>query len=465
MPAAVARRLDGCIRCGLCLPACPTYAVFRTEMDAPRGRLALMRAVWEGRAAAAGAVEEHLDLCLGCLACETACPSGVEYGALLHATRERREPQRARTVAARLARWVLLRHVLPRRRVLRALSAALAVSERLGLLELARHARWLPAGPRRLAALVPDRPRRFRVPPAAPASASPAPPPPTTASLAPPPSPPASPSVRAPSVPVPPRGLPAQQSPSPAPSGERRAIVALFRGCVQDALLGEVNAATVRVLERHGFEVRVPPGQSCCGAAAYHAGETALARETARCNLAAFDSGDHAAVVSNAGGCGAMLAGYGSLFEGDPAAGCARRFAETVRDVSQLLAGSPTPVPAGRVEARATYVDSCHLRHAQGVADPPRALLRRIPGLELVELERPDDCCGSAGLYNLTHGETADAVLDRKLADVRATGASLVVTTNPGCQLQLLDGVRRAGLEAEVVHLVELLERSHAAAG
>jgi len=407
--------LDRCIRCGLCLPACPTYGLFKSEMDGPRGRLILMRALADGRARPAGPAREHLDLCLGCRACEAACPSGVEYGELLGRARELLATANRPAAPARLARWLGLRQLLPHPRRLRWLARGVRWARRLGLLTLARRLPGAPSALRRMAAL------------AAPAGG--------------------------------PAGLPEL---TPA-IGERRGRVSLFRGCVQDAFLGRVNAATARVLGHNGFEVRVPRGQTCCGAAAHHLGEPALARELARRNLEAFAGGAGEAVVTNAGGCGAMLAEYGQLFAGHPEAEAARAFAARVRDVTELLAGHLV-APKGSCAGRVTYADSCHLRFARGVADPPRDLLRALPGLDLVELDRPEVCCGSAGVFNLLQGETADRLLADKVADVRESGAAIVATSNPGCQLQIASGVRAAGLAVEVAHVVELLDRAYAAA-
>ncbi len=397
-------RLDTCIRCGLCLPACPTYEVQRTEMEGPRGRIALMRAAADGRVDVGGAFREHLDSCLGCRSCETACPSGVRYGALFERAKEAIDAGRPRSRWERFARWLCLRQVLPHRRRLRALAALTRAAQRTGLIRLASKG-FLK---RATDLLPPDTGER-----------------------------------------------PGDLSPAPA-LGEKRGTVALFSGCVQDAFLPRVNAATVRVLQRNGFEVHFPAGETCCGAAALHLGEKELARELAQKNLEAFDSDQYDAVVTNAGGCGAMLKEYPQLLASVGSG--PRRFARKVRDASELLVDGVEPA---EVSGRATYVDSCHLRHVQGVASAPRELLGRIAGLELVELERPDHCCGSAGVYNLVRPEDADRVLERKLEDVAATGAGVVVTTNPGCQLQLAAGVRQAGLDAEVVHLMELLDRAY----
>jgi glycolate oxidase iron-sulfur subunit len=385
-------------------------------MDNPRGRIDLMRAAAEGRIGLDGAFRQHIELCLACRACESACPSGVRYGALVEVARAAIEASRTPGLGERFLRWLLLRQMLPHPRRLRRAAALLRLYQRLGVPRLVQRTPLLPARLRAMEALLP-------------------------------PLPPAHSDVRV-----------------AAPAGDPpRGRVAFFHGCVQDAFFADVNAATLRVLQRNGYAVHVPPGQTCCGAAPLHLGERELARELARRNVDAFLAGDYEAIINNAGGCGAALKEYPHLLEDDPAyATKARRFAAQVQDISEFLAQNLHVPPQGEVHVRATYVDSCHLRHAQKVVHPPRELLRAIPGLELVELARPDWCCGSAGVYNILQRETADAVLEAKMADIAATGAELIVTTNTGCHLQLLYGVRRAGLKAQVVHLVELLERSYA---
>lgn len=420
--------LNQCIHCGLCLPACPTYAVFGTEMDAPRGRIAMMRAAAEGRISLDGAFREHIALCLACRACEPACPSGVQYGALVETTRIAIEQARTPNLLERTVRRVALREMLPHARRLWLLARMLRVYQASGLQALVRRADVLPKKLQALEALLP------------------------------------------------PSAVNSHDYRQPAPAiGERRGTVAFLRGCVQDAFLPNVNAATIRVLQRNGYQVHSPARQTCCGAAQLHVGARALARELARQNIDAFtptpalsparqERGEYDAIITNAGGCGTCLKEYPRLLQDDPAyAERAGQFAAKVRDISEFLADHLNVPPRGPVNVRATYADSCHLRNGQRVIRQPRELLTKIPGVELVELKQPDRCCGSAGIYNIVQVETADALLDAKLSDIAATGADTIVSTNTGCQLQLIKGVRRWGLHARVVHLVELLDQSYTA--
>ncbi len=406
---------EKCVHCGLCLPACPTYDIFRTEMEGPRGRIMLMRAAAEGSIPLDGAFARHIDLCLDCRACEAACPSGVPYGTLLETARarlaEEAPPSRVQQIVQRIAFRQLLAY--PRR--LRALAALMRHLQRLGLTRLAQRLPMLPEPLRVMASLLPPLSREGIQP-----------------------------------------GViyPAH--------GQRRGRVAFFHGCVQDAFLGRVNAATVRVLQRNGYDVYVPEGQTCCGAPALHAGDVETAKAMARQTIDLFLASGCDAYINNAGGCGATLKEYAHLLADDPVyAEKARAFTARVFDVNEFLAKSLREPPQHPIPARATYVDSCHLRNAQKVIDEPRHLLRSIPGLELVELARPDRCCGSAGIYNITHPDVADQVLDAKMEDVASTGAELIVTSNTGCYLQMIRGVHKAGLNARVVHVVELLDEAY----
>jgi glycolate oxidase iron-sulfur subunit len=409
--------LNKCIHCGLCLQSCPTYAVFGTEMDSPRGRIALMRAASEGRINLGGAFENHIKLCLMCRACEPACPSGVQYGSLIETARIAVEKGRHPGGFERLVRWLALRQLMPHARRLQFLAWWMRLYQLSRLQELVRQLNFLPHGLRNIESLLPQLSAVY----------------------------------------------PDYQNAAPA-IGKPRGKVAFFRGCIQDAFLGEVNAATVRVLQRNGFEVHFPKGQTCCGAAQLHLGEEALFLDLARKNIDSFLADEYVAIVNNAGGCGSTLKEYDQLLKNDPAyAEKASKFSNKVKDINEFLMDNLHTPPKGTIRARVTYSDSCHLRHVQKVINQPRDLLRQIPGIELIELKKPDRCCGSAGVYNITQVDSANAILDEKMADIASTGADMIVTTNTGCHLQLINGVRRAGLNLRVVHLVELLDQSYQA--
>ncbi|MBL8749004.1 MAG: (Fe-S)-binding protein [Planctomycetes bacterium] len=398
--AALARSLD-CVHCGLCLPACPTHRVLGVEADSPRGRVYLMRALFEGRVEDPNAIRPFLDRCLDCRACETACPSGVRYGELLETTRaELRRTTRDRGAAPRIARF-LLRHVVAHRSRLRAAFWLAALGERLG-------ARWLlPKSIARLAPPVPPRREREPLPP----------------------------------------GLH-----RPPPGVARRDVrVALFTGCVMEQMFGRVNRATLRLLLANGFDVVVPDPQRCCGALLVHAGEPEPARTLAEANVRAF--GDADVVVVNSAGCGCTLREYGHLVGTDAAA----TFAAKCRDVSEFLAAVGLSATPAQRSVRVAYDDPCHLCHGQGVRQAPRDLLGQVPGLELVPHSAPEDCCGSAGIYNLLQTELAAAIGRRKAESLRDAGVDVVATGNPGCMLQIDSHLRAIGHPRPVLHTVELL--------
>lgn len=414
-------KLMQCIHCGLCLQACPTYAVFGTEMDAPRGRIALMRAVTEGRIGLdefTHSFTKHLSLCLACRACETACPSGVQYGSLIDGAQVAITLNRRVGVIERFVRWLGLRQMMPNLNLLKWMARVMWLYEITGVQRLVRALNILPQPLKAMEALLPPLEPRYGD----------------------------------------------YRAPAPA-RGEKRGEVAFFIGCIQEAFIAQVNAATIRVLQRNGYEVHFPPGQTCCGAAHIHQGEHALARELARKNIDAFLARDYDAIISNAGGCGATLKDeLVHLFHDDPEyAAKAKKFAARVQDISEFLATHLRVKPTGTIRARVTYSDSCHLRHAQKVVKPPRELLKSIPGLQLVELKLPDRCCGSAGVYNIVQAETADAILDAKMQDIASTGAEWIITSNVGCQLQLIAGARKAKLNLPVYHVVQVLEQSYQA--
>jgi glycolate oxidase iron-sulfur subunit len=419
IPALVDVR--NCIHCGFCLPSCPTYLATGSELESPRGRLHLIGAVLDGRIEVNDHVLPHLDLCLQCRACETACPSGVPYGRIMEDARAAIVAQgvtrRPRTWTLRMA---LLRGVIARPRVLRAVLAPARAAARLGLHRLAR-------------------PLLRRVLPAR------------------------APAIEAQGAAL--RRRPFRRSGLLARPEAARARVALLTGCVHGELTPAMHEATVRVLARLGCEVVAPPAQGCCGALHAHAGDAEAARALARRNIEAFEAAHVDAVIVNAAGCGAAMKEYGRLLRHDAAwRARAERFASTVRDVTEYIAGiEGFERGLGHLEARVTLQDSCHLAHAQGIREAPRRLLRAIPGLDLRELHTPDRCCGAAGLYSLVQPAMSQAILEAKMDDVAATNVDTVCTSNPGCTLQLAAGIVARGIEARAVHVVELLDESYRA--
>jgi glycolate oxidase iron-sulfur subunit len=398
-----------CVHCGICLPACPTYRVLGQEMDSPRGRLYLMRAAGEGRIGLTENFVTHMDRCLGCRGCESACPSGIPFGRLLEAVRGQIERKVPRPLGRRLLGRMVL-GTFPDRGRLARLLALLRLYQRSGLQRLVRGARVLAPFPR-LAAME-------RLLPRLDAAAATA--------------------------------VPARLD----PAGPSRGTAALLGGCVQALLFPEVNAASARLLARAGYTVVTPAAQGCCGALHLHWGDRDAARRLARANVDAFAGADR--VVTNAAGCGAALRDYGHLLPDDPAAAAV---AGRVRDVSELLAEA-LPEPRRPLDLTVTYHEPCHLAHGQRVREAPRALLRAIPGLRLVELAESDLCCGSAGVYNLLEPEIAGRLLARKLDRIAETGADVVASGNPGCLLQLRVGLAERGLAIRAYHPVELLEWS-----
>ena len=416
--AHAAAGLDACVHCGFCLQACPTYVNLEDENDSPRGRLVLMRRLLEGEVALDDAdVGRHFDRCLGCRACETACPSGVPYGALLEATRATMAPVRGIPWVARIVLAVFTRTTT--------LRAALFLARQLRDTGL----------PRWMARVLPD---RFAFPMAMLASTSP---------------------VRLPSAF---EHLPSPVSRLPSSNTERSiTCLTCLTGCVMHGLFGHVNAATRRVLTYNGYTLVDTANQHCCGALHAHAGDLRGARELARRNIVAFEASGTSAIAINSAGCGAMVKQYGHLLH-DDAQWTARAdaVAARARDVSELLAmvgpreGAPLPL-------RVTHDPPCHQMHAQRVVQQPLAVLAAIPGLNLLPLEDADQCCGSAGIYNLVEPDTSNAVLAPKLARIAATNASLIATGNPGCMMQIGAGLLRNGSTMRVVHPVELLDASY----
>ena len=407
--------IAACVHCGFCLPTCPTFAVLGVEMDSPRGRIRLMKTVWEHRLGAdAPGLEDHISKCLDCRACETACPSGVEYGKLVEGARSQIAVARPQSPIERLIRTAAFEWLLPHRRALGAFAMFSIAAKRLGMGSLLRATRLGVA--RRMADLLDLLPDR--------ASAAP---------LA-----------------------------AKAARGERRGRVAMLEGCVMGSVFGDTNAATARVLARNGVEVVATAGQTCCGALHAHAGERDLARDLARRNIAAFERAAVDAVIVNAAGCGAAMKEYGWLLKDDPEwSARASAFATKVKDATEFLGDLGMSERPGTLSGRVTWDDPCHLLHGQKIREQPRALLAAIPGLEVVPLEEADWCCGSAGTYNVTQPELARSILDRKIANIFRTGADTVVTANPGCLMQIQSGLRKAGSNVRVVHLLDLLDEAY----
>jgi len=403
-----------CVHCGLCLSFCPTYVELGTEMDSPRGRIATMRSLYEGRFGLDAEVVRHLDLCLGCRACETACPSGVHYGELIEGVRPFIEQHYQRPLPERLKRWAI-NNIFSKPLGMRLFSFLLKTGAALGLSRLARSQK-LPQQVRYWFGLLPEK-----------GSVS-------SATLL----------ERYPAI------------------GAKRYTVALLSGCVMPALFGATNQATVKVLRHNGCDVLVPKNQGCCGALLLHNGAKAAALDLARHNIDVFSALELNALIINAAGCGAMMKEYGDLLKGDPTYhDRAERLVAKMKDVAEFLGSIPLRKPTREVRARVTYHDACHLAHGQGVREQPRALLQAIPGLQLTDLHESDWCCGSAGTYNLTEPAMARRLLDKKMDNIHATAADLVVTGNPGCLMQIRAGLQQRGLPIKAMHTVDLLAEAY----
>ncbi len=412
--------LDKCVHCGLCLNACPTYRELGIEMDSPRGRIYQMNQVASG-APITDTYIRHLDLCLACRGCETACPSGVPYGRLIEDAREQIRAREKPSLFTRLTRALVFQKLLPSRTNLQLAGTLLYLYQVSGLQRLVRFTGVLKLFGRlsNLEALTPNAEAPFFYSKIG-------------------------------------KTFPAL--------GERRYRVGFLAGCIANVAFARLNEATVRVLQRNGCEVVIPAAQNCCGALHLHSGLADQARTLARNNIDVFLGEDFDALITNAAGCGSTLKEYDHLLHADPAyRDRAVAFKEKMKDITEFLANIELNTEMGSIDAIATYQDSCHLAHGQKIRVAPRKLLKAIPGLRFREMPMADLCCGSAGIYNVVQSEMANQILQRKMEFVATTKASLIVTANPGCMLQLSAGARLYGAGQRVAHVVEVLDEAYKA--
>jgi glycolate oxidase iron-sulfur subunit len=417
-----------CMHCGLCLPTCPTYDATKVERNSPRGRISLMRAIADGQLEATKTFADEMYFCLGCLACQTACPAGVDYAELFeHARAEAEQSGALKSPKRNVIRAFTLRWLFMDLRRLRFVGRILRAYQQLGLQSLVRRSGILKLSPRRLReleAMTPEIQSQFSA------------------------------DLIAPLTPA---------------AGTKRFRVAMLTGCAQDPIFSNVNRDTVEVLTRNGCEVVTPRAQSCCGSLHAHNGEWTLAQELARRNIEQFPPDQFDAIITNAGGCGSHLKHFGKLLDDDPAyRDRAALWDKKVKDIHEWLMeiGIESPSATGRADLPVcqevvTYHDSCHLCHSQKITAQPRALLRAIPGLKLVDLPESSWCCGSAGIYNLTHPQMAGELSLRKINHIKTTGAQVVATANPGCLLQIINGARDQGIPLRVVHPITLLAEAY----
>ncbi len=410
--------IDDCVHCGFCLPACPTYVLWGEEMDSPRGRIYMMKKTAQGEASLDQRFRLHMDNCLGCMACMTACPSGVQYDKLIEDTRAQVDRNIPRPIADTLFRKLLFA-TFPYAKRLRLLALPMLIYQRSGLQDLIRATGSLRLLPKRMAAMESLLPRV-------------------------------------------PTNLFKRLPTCIASTSEPRRRVGMLSGCVQQVFFQHVNEATARVLAAEGCEVVIPQSQPCCGALMVHSGLEAQAVHLARQMIVAFESANVDTIVINAAGCGSTMKEYSHILRDDPVwATRAAAFSAKCKDISEILCDLPAHATRHPLPMRVAYHDACHLRHAQAIYEQPRRLLSAIPDLEVVGVEEANLCCGSAGVYNLLNPEPAGELGDRKVEKLIATKAEAVVSANPGCLLQLMSGLRRRGLRTiPTFHMVELLDAS-----
>lgn len=412
-------KTNSCVQCGYCLPVCPTYATMGKETHSPRGRINLVKMVGEGKIKDVSVLEEPLDLCLGCRACETACPTGVEYGSILEAARAALVRRKKFSAPVRLLRKTMFKKVFPSSRMMKLTGNALWLYQKSGIQKVVQSSGIMKKLPYHLGDF---------------------------------------------EAIAPPAVSPAERKQTPArvgAKGEKKYTVAFFTGCIMDAMFQRINRLSVLLLAEAGCDVIVVPNQTCCGALHAHSGEMEEAKHLAKQNIIAFEKANADFIVNNAGGCGAMLYEYGHLLADDKEwADRAAAFSTKSRDISQVLVacgGMPDLQP--RSGERVTYQRSCHMTNVQKVVREPLELLTNVPGIEFVEMEEANMCCGSAGIYNIVHYDESMGILDEKMEHTKATGASTVITTNPGCLLQMKLGIQRENLSDSVraMHLIEYL--------
>lgn len=411
--------IKDCVHCGFCLSACPTYLETGNELDSPRGRIYLMKSALHGEIPIGGALTEHLDKCLGCLACEPACPSGVKYGSLIEAGRSQIERNYDRGPAEKLHRQAIF-SLFPYPGRLKLVLPFLYLYQKLGISTLVRSSGILGKVSPKLEQM------EAMLPP-----------------------------VKSPAFPS---TLPAVI----APKGKKRFRVAMLSGCVQSVFFGDTNGATARVLAENGCEILVPENQGCCGALSVHSGRLTEGREFAKSTIRTFEDLDVDAIIVNSAGCGSTMKEYGEILKDD--AGFAERAEELshkTKDVMEFLSDIGLEGKLQELNLRVTYQDACHLGHAQRIKSQPRQVMAQIPGLEFTEMPESDVCCGSAGIYNLVQPEMSQSLLERKIKNLRTQKVDFLVAGNPGCLLQIKKGIDKYGLGIKTAHPIELLDWSY----
>ncbi|ALF12053.1 (Fe-S)-binding protein [Parageobacillus thermoglucosidasius] len=412
--------LLNCMRCGFCLPSCPTYIVSGyKESQSPRGRISLMKAVYDGVIQPDDEFEKSLNLCLGCRACEPVCPSGVNYGHLLEEARDIINQNKKHSLPMRAVRNVVFKQLFPKKSNLINITSLVGFYQRSGLQKVARKIGFMKLFRdhlREMEKILPDVPKR--------------------------------------------KALKQRSEYIPA-KGEKKATVAFFTGCLMDTLFLETNNATIQLLQKAGCEIVIPQTQACCGALHGHSGEKELAKELAKQNIEAFEKSNVEFIITNAGGCGAFLMEYDHLLKDDPQwAERAKKFVAKIKDITAILLELDfhKKYRLSLPDQIVTYQDSCHLRNIMKTSKAPRELLRSIKGVTFVEMENADSCCGSAGIYNIVEPQTSMKILDHKMEKMKKTKATTVVTANPGCLMQMKLGIEREGLrDVKAVHIADLL--------